>query len=311
MKKILLWLFTLIIGIWSLNFGFCDNTRFDDVLWDSTDSIKQHLDNPVTAQRWEWWKELTVYLAEKILLPISILMWIIVAIIGFYKIMFSENSEEESKWRDILIYGTVWILIMMSAAYIWITLVWGSGWWGILGTDSNLDGIQAAADIYEKIIFPFLKLIMYLIVWILFATLVINFISFIWNPSEDIKQHSKRIIIWNTIWILIIMWAKNLTELVYWQRENIKWWMATNLWDIGWWILSDKNIDFIYNIINWFSWLISFLLLVTIIYQALLLITQPYDEEEARKLKMSLIYWMIGIALIWCAYLFTNFMFIK
>jgi hypothetical protein len=40
---------------------------------------------------------------------------IIIAIIGFYKLMLSDNSEETSKSRNFIAFGLIGTMIMVSA----------------------------------------------------------------------------------------------------------------------------------------------------------------------------------------------------
>ncbi len=313
MKKILWIISILIIWIW---ITFADTSDLVDTINDTTSDMDAKLDTSLTYDTWgSGIKSLLSYVWIKIIIPICIMVWILIAVIWFYNLMFAKDGESKNKWRNFLIYGTIWVLLAVSGGIIWELIVWSSWWSGVLlnGTGGTVEWLSIAVNLYEKVIYPFVKVIMYLIVWILFIILVIHFFKFIWSPSEEIKAQSQRIIVWNIIWILVIMSAKKIVEATYWARDSIyeEWRTVSQLPNIWQWVLTQSNLIFMYNILNWFMGLIAFIILVIIIYQTFLMLTKPEDPELMKTLKKSFLYIFIWIIMIWAAYLLTNFVIVQ
>lgn len=290
--------------------NFVSAERFWSDIWESVWNIKSQLDiAPVVANPWwEWVKDFLIFIWQKIILPVSIIIWLVVVIIWFYNLFFSEKDDEQKKWLNFITWWVIWIIAMWSAWFIWKQLVWESwGSWSLNTFSWN----YIADSIYSNIAFPFIKLAIFLVVWILFMILLVHAFKFVTNPSDDTKKHSKTIIIWNTIWIVLILWAKNLVELIYGKIESVSWTPSTNLWDIWQWILAQKNAYFAYNAINWIMWFMALITVIIIIYQTYLLLTKPEDADTAKKLKKNFVYIFIWILVIWAGYLITNFFIIK
>ena len=88
-------------------------------------------------QSWDIWAgksngetvtEAIAYIAIKVLLPITILAGLVVAFIGFYKIMTSDKEDDLKKGNSFLIWGTVGIITMVMASFITSKLVWIGVW---------------------------------------------------------------------------------------------------------------------------------------------------------------------------------------
>jgi multisubunit Na+/H+ antiporter MnhB subunit len=57
------------------------------------------------------------------MIPIIITIGLLLAIISFYKLKFSEKEEEQQKAINYITWGSIGIMIMMSAVYILLQLV--------------------------------------------------------------------------------------------------------------------------------------------------------------------------------------------
>ena len=260
--------------------------------WSPADRVKNFLVDTV-------WK--------RIMIPIIVTIWLLLWFIAFYKLKFSDKAEEQSKALNYIIWWTIWVIIMVSSSFITLKLV--SHEWILISKTWT----EQAVNLYEQIIFPFLKLAMFIVVWILFVILLIHSFNFIISTSEDVKKHSQTIIIWNIIWILVILGATNLVELVYWTKTFEKFQIQpTTLWDI-WEGIFKKTwaISLIHTFINYFVSFVAFIVLVIIIYQAYLLLFEPENENNVKILKRNLVYIFLGMLFIVAWYLITNFVIIK
>lgn len=129
-----------------------------------------------------------------------------------------------------MLWGVVGIIIMLSAAFIANRLV-GSG--GVFDFTQAFTGNTAAWKLYSMIIFPFLKMIMFVVIGVLFLILILHMYRFLVNPDDKIKLHARTIIVRNAIGILVIIFAKSLAETIYGKQESVINPNATSLADIG------------------------------------------------------------------------------
>jgi len=106
MKKIL-WLISILI-IW---FGvtLADSSDLEDTIETTTSTLEVKLDSSLSSESgWSWVKALLSYIWIKIIIPIGIMIWILIAIIWFYNLMFAKDAESKTKWRNFVIYWTIW-----------------------------------------------------------------------------------------------------------------------------------------------------------------------------------------------------------
>jgi len=288
--------------------------RFDLTLGRSIEDIQGNLD---AAEAELWAAGIVNFIRDNIinlLIPIIILLWIVVAIIGFYKMMFSDTEEWTKEWSKYLIRWVVGIVVMMSSRYLASTvlfeniLIWGNI--GDIGDMQTFNGINVAEILYEQAIFPFIKIAMYLAMWVLFIIVALRVLSYLTNPSEEVRKQAITLIARNVIGILVILWSKQIVELIYGQQADVMEQTAQDLGDIGSGILSG-NLPILYTIINRIMGLSAFVILVIIILQTYQLLVNPTDEEMMGKIKKNFLYITIGILVIGSGYVITNFLIIN
>ena len=301
MKKILLAMIVLILPV--INFWFS--------FWVNSD-VKSVLSNVAENRAGDKIKDSSVKgfmesIAWGIIIPIIIVIWLMIAFIGFYKLAFSDKEDERKVGTKYALWWTIWVVIMTSAWFLVSALVWNSWSSWILWSYASKDPTSIAAVLYWTIIKKFFVLAMYFAVWILFIMLVINLIRFIssWD-KEDVKKHTKTIVIWNSIWIIFIMFAKNIVEMFYTKVQS----WALSLWDQQA-ILESKDVSWISTVLNYFLWFIAFILTAFIIYQSFLLLMKPDDESTYKNLKKYFLYAILWILLIWGVYIMANFFIIN
>ena len=202
-----------------------------------------------------------------------------------------------------MVYGIIWVIIMVSAKYIWNVLFEAifSSW-----EMDALNWIELSKKIYDKIAYPFIKIALYLALAVIFVILVWKSISLMTKSDWTGHKKALEMIWWCAVAILIIIWAKNIVEAIYWKQEEVFVNNAQNLWDIGSGILADKNIPIVYHVITWalsIIWLVIFLLLLVQWFKILI---NPGKSENFQKLWKSLLYTLIWLFVIWIGYLLTN-----
>jgi len=306
MKKILLAIVMFFWAFFSYNFSVL---AVDQDIKDVLPEVAENRAGDI----WVWnesaqgVRDFMLNIWKKIILPIVVVIWLLIAFLWFYKLVFSDKEDERKKWLNFFIWGTLWVILMVTAWFITYALVWNTWTIGIIWSNTNFDPATIADRLYNNILHKFFVLIMYLVILILFIVLVINLIKFMSSPDkEDVSKNSKTIMIWNTIWIIIIIFAKNIIEMFY--RKVNTW--ASNLGQQAP-ILESKNIGWLYTVLNYFLWFIAFAITIFIIYQAFLLLTKPDDEQTYKSLKRYFVYAVLWVFLIWWVYLIANFFIIK
>lgn len=329
MKTILCWLFTWLILLFSPtafvsanNFGTAigDSVETNSDLGQGVDVMGQletkfsNISN--TEGSAESIKEFLAYLATEIIIPIATYIWIFFALMAFYRLMTADTDEEISKASRFLLRWVTGIMVMISAWYLVDQLVsvndpwWETGWTVLAALIWDNDWWLIASRIYENIFFPFLRMAIYVILWVLFIFALINALKLIFNADE---QNEKKIITWITfavVWVIVIIIAKSIVEIIYGRYDSIISQSGTNLWSIWEWTFTDPTASFalVWTVINWILGIVTFVIVIIIIYQGFLLLTKPNDEETMTKLRKSLGYIFIWILIIWAAYLIANFL---
>jgi len=292
----------------SFNIFTAPTGRFDLALDRSIESIQQNLDPAEAALGTDGIINFIRKNIVNLVIPLVIIVGVIVAIIWFYKMMLSDSEESSKEWLKYIIRWVIGIIVMMSSWYLASSVLFENifDWWDI----QTFNWIQVAWVLYNQAIFPFIKIAMYLAMGILFIILATRVLQYLTNPSEDIKKQAITLIIWNIIGILIILWSKQIVELVFWSETQVMDQSAQDLGDIWTGILSG-NLPILYTIINRVMWLATFIILVIIILQTYQLLVNPNNEENMSKIKKSFLYIAIGIIVIGAGYVITNFLIIN
>ena len=317
----ILWLFWFIMLIPCFVLA---QQQYDDVLGITTDDKSLS-----TAIRWDEyekavWAELFNGQVLKIMgyvIDIFIVIWIAVAFIWAYEIMTSDKEESMKKWIRLVAFWVIWIIIMVSARFIANWLVWDEGWiiseqWK--DPSHNPSWIAFADNLYKNIMFPFIKLALYFVVGALFFVMVGKAISFLMATDDSAKKKAWGIIIWCVVWILIVMWSKQIVEAVMWSQNSvlkIKGKVVDGVriedspvrideqWNP---ILEFGSIPLIAQVINWIMGLTMLAIVVLIIIQWYQIFTKPDDPKTRENLKKTILYIIIWILVIGAAYVISN-----
>ena len=320
LKKILsifmLWIFWLTNLYCNISFA---QSPYDDVLGITTDDIAVHsaIDGWEDVIKDKTWAELFNEQVIKIIsyiIDIFIVIWIAVAFLGGYKIMTSDKEDTLKEWIRLVVFWIIWIIIMVSARFIANGLVWDSGIieteFGNVATGPNW--IRFADNLYNNIMYPFIKIVLYFVIWAIFMLMAGKVIGFATATDDAAKKKAAWIIIRCVVWILIVMWSKQIVEAVMWRQtevlnrnaQRISWWSET------WWmweeILEFESIPLIAQIINWVMGLTMVIMLVLIIIQWYKIFTKPDDPKTRESMKKAILYILIWVLVIWASYIISN-----
>ena len=315
MKKILysiIWVLYGFILFSGLSFAKVEVDIWDgwniDNFWDwltkSTASIDWRIDtNLSTWYKWETAWNIILKISS-VVFSVLIVVGVLVAMVGLYQILTSSDESKIKTWTSTLIYWVIGIILMYSAQYL-TKVIFNNlfNWWA--GNEIKVQ--QLIENLYGNVMFPFIKIAIYLSLWILVVIMMIRVFTYITSTYEWTKKKSLGVILRTTVWMLIISWAKQVVEAVYWkQNEVLSWLSNTNLSTIWSQILNPSEIPIVFNIINRALGLVAFVLLALIIFQTYKLLTKPDDAATFTSLKKTIIYALIGLLLIWSAYMLSN-----
>lgn len=288
-------------NIWTGVFEVVKADRFDLALNKSISTISKNLESAEGAKGAQWLQNFLYNKIMNVLLPLIIILWILSAILWFYKIMFSSEDTATKEWTRYIIYWVIGIILIVSAKFI------GQNVFDLLNPPSgDIKWYDIASWLYDKIIYPFIKFAIYLVLGAMFIILLSRVITFLFGTDSDAQKKAGTLIGWNVIAMLIIIWAKQIVEAIYGKQAAVVK-DITNLWEIGSWVLADKNIPILYQVINYALGIASLVILVIIIIQTIKLLTKPDDPAQLKNIKNSLLYMFIGIFVLGAGYLIVNF----
>ena len=329
-KKALLAFTLLVFGLPNLcvfNLVLASNSPYDNVIKTTIHtpktgavgwSLESVISNPEDIITDEVWGELVNEQVKQVIwyaINVFIIVWIAIAFIGGYKIMTSNTEDSMKEWIRFLVFGILWIIIMVSANFLAEWLVWDggiiNGQFGV--QEGEPSWIAIAKNVYERLMYPFIKMALYLVVWALFFMMATKVITFVISTEETAKKKAWWIILRCLIWILIVMWSKQIVESVMWKQEKVLNEQATwitaeassSKW-IGNPITEFESIPLIAQVINWAMWLAMFVIVVLIIIQGYRMFTKPDDPENRKRLKKTMLYIIIWVVVIWASYVVSN-----
>ena len=245
-----------------------------------------------------------------------IVIWIVVAFIGWYKIMTSEDEKNMKEWIKLVVFGVLWIIIMVSARFLATALVWDNGIISEEFANANPNHqpnwIKFADNLYNTIMYPFIKVALYFVVWVLFFVMAGKVISFVTATDDSAKKKAGWIIIRCVVWILIVMWSKQIVEAVMWNQDDVlkvaKGGESAPAWIDEQWnpILEFGSIPLIAQVINRVMGLTMLAIVVLIIIQWYKIFTKPDDPKTREGLKKTILYIVIWILVIGAAYVISS-----
>jgi hypothetical protein len=282
----------------------------NNYLEESVKSIKNRLEAPILEQG-EGGALTRIETIMDYITPVIITLGILMAFLGAYKMMTTDKEDALKEGGKLVLYGVIGIIVISSAEFLANTLVNDVINANINTSAGILNGLQMSDSLYENIMLPFLKLVSYLAIGVLFFIMVGRVISFLVSSDEGVRKKAGGMIARTVIGILVIMAAKEIVEAIFGRREDVFPTTPETLGDIGTGIYEVSNIPIIYQVINWVMGLAVLVVLVLIIFQTFQLLTKPDSPDTISKIKKTLMYVVIGVLVIGAGYIISNVLLIN
>ena len=279
--------------------------RFDMTLTRIVDPLSNKLDIPV-AELGIWWVKSWAYaLIDKLAIPGAVFLGIFTALLALYRLMFKTDKDDIKQISGLIIRWIVWMILILSAKFKWKLVFQDILWSGEIGV-GQFSTITIIAQLYDLVLYPFLKIFYYIAMWWLFIVLLMRVFSFVSDADDTAREKTKQIIISTVVWLLTIIGSKQLVEWVYGREADIRNGSAITVTDVWSSFLSDANIPILYTIIQWIMGLAWFAVLLIIVFQTFKMLTDPTNEENLTSIRKTIFYVVLGMLVIGAGYLIVN-----
>lgn len=312
-KKLVQYVLVLMMGIMPFAGIFATESKsvtnnFSTSIDKATESIQDKLDvAPTDTDMKSGAVNRMIQKVIDVVFPVFVVIGLLVAMFGLYTVLSDASKTKEGMMT--IAYWIIWILILFSAKYL-SSVIFATLWSGGQIADRAPTAATLISNIYTMMVYPFLKLAIYFSLGILVLIMMARVFTYITAQDDSVRKKATGVITWSAVGMIIITGAKQIVEAIYGTQEKVLASNATTLSDIGSRILDPRSIPIIFQVLNWALALISFVLLVMIVFQTYKMLTKPDDESTFKSLKSTIIYAVIGLLLIWAAYLIANLLII-
>lgn len=244
------------------------------------------------SKTWEAWiRWLLLNIARDVRLvvyPIILIVWMIMV----FRLLFASNTEEDAwKLKKWILWASIWIIVMQTSFSMYEVMF-----------DQSVNA-SLAKNVENKLIAPFLDLLMLLVSFLFIFVAIFSFYRIItaWWDEEKIKKW-KTSIFQAMMWFLVIKIADTLVT------NTLK------VWCVNWFGLTSicnqnitENALIITTFINWMNAFIALIMVLLVIYAWFLVMTSGWDDEKMKKAKNIMIYIWIWLFILFASYLILSF----
>ena len=253
---------------------------------------------------WEWNKGWVKWISYLMMNIAQSLKNIFIAIASIYfliiviKLLFTEwsSDEEFNKFKQWLIWITIWIIVM-QIAYSYVSTIY-----------NQKIGADIAEWLIQNIVEPLLKLLEFAAALFFIIIAIFAFYKILTSNWDEEKAKSwKKSFGFAIIGYLVLIISKYFVEAVY----------SKTLCETDWVIncINEKSLSdwakTIFDIINWTNWFVWIVVVLMIIYTWAQIIFSNGDDEKIKKAKKSIIYIIIWITLLVINYLILTFFLVE
>lgn len=275
--------------------------NFSTALEKATVSVNDHLDTAPTDASKAGAVRRIIEKTAAVIFPVLVIVAVLLTMVGLYTVLSDPGKIKEG--MQMIMNGIIGIILLFSARYLSYVI-----FNNLFGTGQGGEIIVAdlLKNLYSQMVYPFLKLAIYFALGILVLIMMSRVFTYITAQDDKVKTKAMGVFTWTTAGMLIITGAKQIVEAIYGKQETVLATKVSNLQGIGTQILNPKSIPILFQVMNWALGLISFVLLVMILWQTYQMLTKPDDESVFKSLKNTIMYAFGGLVLIGSAYLLAN-----
>ncbi|MDD3145194.1 MAG: hypothetical protein PHV23_03715 [Candidatus Gracilibacteria bacterium] len=218
------------------------------------------------------------------------------------KLIFSENTDEEiSNFKKGLIWITIGIMVMQISFYAINTLY------------ARDVGGTLANNLTKNLISPIIKILETAASFFFVLIAIFAFYSIITaNGDEEKVKTGKMSIFYGLIGFIVVKIAKEIVNASYGKVD------CNETTILGIFTINGNNCnassqivgisDIIIKIINWMNGFVGIIVIIMIIYAGVQVLFSVGDEDKLGKAKSSIVYIVIGIAILILNYFILSFL---
>ena len=292
------------VYVWAVdNLDTGNKTIKNDINNNRLNSIWDNKNFYTTGTNWEIWVYNTFVNIAKDMKNVLFIVASIYFIILILKVLYSDNSEEESanfkKW-------IIWISIGLIITQV--------SYWFVNTMFNKQINQWLASDIINNIVIPLVNLLQTIVSFLFIWVMIYAFYKMVTaNGDEEKVKIAKSAIINAIIWFIAIKISKTLIESTYWKITCNNASLNVNLtWNND--CLSNTNLtwvsEIVVTLINWMNGFIWVIVIIMIIYTWSKVLLSAWNEETLKSAKTSIIYIAIWIVILVANYLILTFLII-
>jgi hypothetical protein len=241
---------------------------------------------------WEAWIKNMIFNIARDLRIVIFLGILVLWFIMVFRLLFTANTEEEVKhFKKWILWASVWLILMQIPFTIYSVIF-----------DKEVNA-NLAVNVKEKLINPFVNLMMLLASFAFIAVAIYAFYRIItanWN-EENIKR-------WKTTIIQAIIWFLVLKIADFLVKNTLSLWCTSWLWvSVNCSQNITKNANVITTIINWVNTFVALAIVVMIMYAWFQILIWGGSEDRNKKAKNIMIYIAIWLLVLFANYLILTF----
>lgn len=235
-----------------------------------------------------------------------ILIAVLFLVLGVLKLLFWGGDEEaQKKWKNNIVWVSVWVFFMQIAYSIWRTLYLDDTFGRV---DGRL-GWMTWANVFE----PIVNILLLLASFAFIAMAIYAFYTIITGAWDEEKLKKwKNIIIYALIGYLLIRIPKILVTALYGEPSAA---CQNQVLSFGTCEIENQNlgesINIFGKILTYFNSFLALFAVVMVIYAGWLIFISGGDEEKLKKAKRTIIYLALGIILLVASQAIFRFFFLK
>ena len=286
------------IYVWAVtgNLNTGANKSANDINNDALDKIWKDGNFFSVWTGWETWIKNTLWIVALSMKSVLFFAAWVYFLILVLKLLYTDNSEEESeKFKKWIIWITIGLIVTQSA--YWFVNVIFDNW------ISEGLGYDIIKNVLEPLLYLLQTLVSFFFIWVAIYTFYKMVTA---NGDEEKVKKAKTSIIHAIIWFIAIKISGGLVSATYWKINCRSESFSTDvkcLWSVN----LEWTSWIVVNLINWMNSFIWIIVVIMIIYTWSKVLLSAWDPDVLKKAKSSILYIIIWLVILVANYLILSF----